>query len=130
MCLLENGGIVIADRSFITSLVFQGYGRDAGIRTTLKINKSAIESIIPDLVIFLDLDPNLSIKRAFDKNRDKSERMGAEFFYKVRKGYLKISKRKMFRNKWLNVKVTDAPIEQNFDLILKALKPYLKKFDL
>lgn len=128
--VIENGGIVVSDRSFITSLAFQGYGRDTGIGTTLKINKSAIKSIIPDLVIFLDLDPDLSIKRLFDKNGDKWERLGVEFFHKVRKGYLKISKMKLFKDKWLNVKVNNAPIEHNFDLILKALKPYLKKFDL
>lgn len=128
--VIENGGIVVSDRSFITSLAFQGYGRGTGISTTLKINKSAIESITPDLVIFLDLDPDLSIIRLFDKNGDKWERLGVEFFHKVRKGYLKISKMKMFKNKWLNVKVTDAPIKQNFNLILRTLKPYLKKFDL
>jgi dTMP kinase len=124
--VIECGGVVVSDRSFISALAFEGYGADTGINNVLKINRYAIDSVVPDLVVFLDLDPNICCERIFDKKGDKWERRGIEFFQKVRTGYTKISKLKMFNDKWITVKVTDAPVEQNFELILKSLKPFLK----
>ncbi|MFH1648480.1 MAG: dTMP kinase, partial [Patescibacteria group bacterium] len=80
----------VADRSFITSMAFQGYGRDVGVNTILKINETAIDDILPDLVVLLDLDIDIALSRVFDQEGDKFERMGKEFFEKVREGYEEI----------------------------------------
>ncbi|MBU0534893.1 MAG: dTMP kinase [Patescibacteria group bacterium] len=123
--IIEKGGIAIADRSFITSMANQGYGRELGVKRALKINEPAVEGIHPDLVVFLDVDPKIAITRVYDGSGDKFERFGIDFYRKLHSGYKKISKMKMFKNKWVNVKVEKDSIEKNFKLILKAVKPYL-----
>ena len=134
--VLDTNGIVVADRSFVTSLGYQAGAREIGIRETLKINKAAIENFIPDLVIFLDLDSKIALKtRPPDVSGDRWEMMNEEFFNKVRKGYLKASKLKMFKGKWLTISVVDdaagsnsiGKIEDNFNKILIATKPYIDK---
>jgi dTMP kinase len=123
--IIEKGGIAISDRSFITSVANQGFGRDLGVKRALKINEPAVEGIHPDLVVFLDVAPKIAITRVHDGNGDKFERFGIDFYKKLRKGYKKISKMKMFKNKWVDVKLENDAIEKNFKIILKAVKPYL-----
>jgi len=128
--ILANKGIVVSDRSFITSMAFQGYGRKIGHKIIYEINKTAVDNCIPDLIIFLDLDIDTALKRAVDQDGDKFERLGREFFEKVRKGYLEISKMEMFKDKWVNVKIPKRigkgkHIEENFKLILDHIKPYI-----
>ncbi|MBP7859547.1 dTMP kinase, partial [Patescibacteria group bacterium] len=57
---LTQNGIVIADRSFVTSLAFQGFARGLGIEVVLGINEIAIEGFIPDLVFYINLDPQFA----------------------------------------------------------------------
>jgi len=91
--ILKRDGIVVADRSVFTSLAFQGYGRDLGIKTVLEINKAAMGNIWPDLVIFLDLNLDTALSRKKDKRGDKFEMMDKKFFAKVYRGYLDIAKK-------------------------------------
>ncbi len=91
--VLKRGGIVVADRSVFTSLAFQGYGRELGIRTVVEINKVAVGKIWPDIVVFLDLDLNTALARRKDKHGDKFEMMDKGFFTKVLKGYREIAKK-------------------------------------
>lgn len=126
----DVNGIVVADRSFITSMAFQGYGRDVGVNTILKINETAIDDILPDLVVLLDLDTDIALSRVFDQEGDKFERMGKEFFEKVREGYEEISKMDMFKDRWLTIKLPrrggrGKHIKENFELILEHLEPYI-----
>jgi dTMP kinase len=85
---LDKGRIVVADRSYISSVVFQGWGRDLGIDRVLKINEEAINGLKPDLAIFLDTPISEVRKRELDLVGDKFERLGMDFFEKVRQGYL------------------------------------------
>ncbi len=88
--VLDKKGIVVADRSFFTSVAFQGSGRGLGWQRVLDINKEAVIKIWPDLVIFLDLKIAEGLKRVVDRQGDKFEYMGRDFFNKVRRGYLQL----------------------------------------
>ncbi|MFH1565806.1 MAG: dTMP kinase [bacterium] len=100
---LKRGGIVVSDRSFITSLAYQGYARCAGIGNIWKINRQALSGIFPNMVIFLDLDVETALSRSFDVSGDKWEKQGVAFFRKVREGYLTISRGSMFRECWYTI---------------------------
>lgn len=88
--VLAKNGIVVADRSFFSSVTFQGSGRGLGWRRVLDINKEAVKNLWPDLVIFLDLKITEGLKRVADHGGDKFEHMGRDFFNKVRRGYLQL----------------------------------------
>ena len=118
--ILAEGGIVVSDRSFITSLAYQGFGRGLGIDKVLAINQIAIEAYNPNLIIFLALEPGISLGRSFDKEGDKWESQTEAFFQKAIRGYKKISRMARFKKIWLEVKAGTS-IEEVFGLIIKKI---------
>ena len=89
--VLNDGGILVADRSVFTSLVFQGLGRELGMDKVLEINREAVGEIWPNAVVVLDVDPGEARGRSFDVAGDKFERMGISWYRRVRRGYLEVA---------------------------------------
>ncbi|MBK70984.1 MAG: dTMP kinase [Euryarchaeota archaeon] len=58
--LLDQGHVVISDRNIHSSLIYQGIVGDLGIEDVVKMNSAAM---IPDLVIWIDCDPEKAMKR-------------------------------------------------------------------
>ena len=58
--LLDKGHVVISDRNIHSSLIYQGIVGDLGIEDVVKMNSAAM---IPDLVIWIDCDPEKAMKR-------------------------------------------------------------------
>ena len=58
--LLDRGHVVISDRNIHSSLIYQGIVGDLGIDDVVKMNAAAM---IPDLVIWIDCDPEKAMKR-------------------------------------------------------------------
>jgi dTMP kinase len=99
--VVDRGGVVIADRNYISSVAYQGVGRGLGFGEVIKINKVATEQIEPDKVFFFDIDLAEGIKRARDLDGDKFERMDVKFYEKVRSGYMYA--RKKFAGRWVTI---------------------------
>ena len=83
---LERGELVICDRYVDSSVAYQGYARGMGVDTIKRINAPAIDGLLPDVTIFLDLRPS-EAWRTF-KNTDRLEQESADFHDKVYEGYL------------------------------------------
>jgi dTMP kinase len=101
--VLDRGGIVVSDRSFISSLAYQGYARGLGIKRVMEINKEAVDGILPNIILYIDLDPAIGVKRTFDKSGDKFEKEDLAFFKKIEQGYKEVSKLDNFREIWQNI---------------------------
>lgn len=125
---IKNNKIVIADRSFLSSLAFQGYGREIGFEKVLELNKPAL-IILPGLVFYIDLPPEIGLKRANDKQGDKFESLDIEFHNRVREGYKEISRLDYLRNRWITIDGTKK-IEVIFNEIKIQTIEFLKKFNL
>ncbi len=54
---LEEGKIVVCDRYLDSSLAYQGVARGIGIDEVYEINAYARDNCMPDLTIFIDMDP-------------------------------------------------------------------------
>ena len=54
---LDAGKIVLCDRFIDSSLAYQGIARGIGFDDIMAINKFAIDTYMPDLTIYLKLDP-------------------------------------------------------------------------
>lgn len=90
---LELGKIVIFDRFVDSSLVYQGYVRGIGVEEVYDINQFAIEGFLPDLTLYLDVNPSEGLKRiSINPNREinKLDLEGLTFHQKVQEGYLKL----------------------------------------
>ena len=120
--VIERGGIVVSDRSYVTSIAYQGAGRGLDYELILEINKIAVDGINPDKVFFISLDPKTSLARTRDKAGDKFEKMDVEFFNKALAGY-EFAKKKL-KNVWEDVEGSgsiEEISEKIYDSVLKLI---------
>ncbi|KKP57495.1 MAG: Thymidylate kinase, partial [Candidatus Gottesmanbacteria bacterium GW2011_GWA1_34_13] len=114
------------DRYVDSSVAYQGYGRKIGAEEISKLNQLAINGAIPDLSIFLDISPELSLKRRLKSNKvkDRLDLQQKDFYERVYQGYKKIVK--IHSNRY---EVIDASksIETVASLIWKRVKEELNK---
>ena len=106
---INNGQLVITDRSAYSSVAYQGVGRDLGYQKIYELNDFAIDSFWPEKVILLDIDPKVSLSR--QKVADRIGSGEISFFNKVRDGYLQLAED--FSDKFLVLNAEDSQ-QQNF----------------
>ena len=88
---LEKGNIVISDRFVLSSLAYQGGGRELGVENVRKINDFAIDGINPDMIIFFYVDPLTTLKRkSLNENADRLELSGDDFHSRVYDTYMEL----------------------------------------
>lgn len=90
---LAEGTDVILDRYLDSSVAYQGAGRELDANEIRNLSLFAVQGLLPDLTILLDLDAELALARR-DKTGnepDRLEREKLEFFEAVRQGYLKLA---------------------------------------
>lgn len=91
---LEAGTAVIADRFVDSSAVYQGIGRGLGIDTVYKVNEFALQGIMPDMTILMDLDAEVGLARKKNQAElDRMERESVDFHKKVVAGYRDLADR-------------------------------------
>ena len=94
---LDRGDVVISDRFAESTLAYQGYGHGLELDDLLRITRFATDELWPDLVIYLDLDVDLGLRRKLeDRCQGKGEwnRMDGQsiaFHRRVREGYLRMA---------------------------------------
>ena len=66
---LEAGKVILCDRFVDTSIVYQGFV-GGGLDIVGVINKIAIEDVVPDEIIYLDIDPKIGLERITKNNRE------------------------------------------------------------
>lgn len=101
--VLDRGGIVIADRSFLSSVAWQGFGQGVGFETIWRVNETAVEGIMPNAVVYLELDVAAGMARTFDAAGDKFEKFPPEFFGRCRDGYAFMAQHERFRDRWRTI---------------------------
>jgi len=86
---LNSGKWVFSDRTVISSLVYQGLGRDLGLKEVKMINDFGLDGVWPDKVLLL----NLSIEKVKERQivADRIGSSGLDFFQRVQDAYLKLA---------------------------------------
>ncbi|UIP92441.1 dTMP kinase [Wolbachia endosymbiont of Anopheles demeilloni] len=85
---LKEGKIVICDRFIDSTIAYQGYGLDVDLSLIRDLHK-LVEIKYPDITFILDIDVQVGLSRAKDKN--KYEEMSIDFYHKIRKGFQEIA---------------------------------------
>ncbi|MGI9244433.1 MAG: dTMP kinase [Verrucomicrobiales bacterium] len=90
---LAAGAVVIADRFFDSTTVYQGIARGLDRQAVDAINGFAVGSCRPQLTLLLDLDAEVGRRRAAGREgvEDRMEQQPAEFYQRVREGYLELA---------------------------------------
>lgn len=90
---LEAGKAVISDRFVDSSAVYQGMARGLGVDVAYQINSYAIQGIMPQLTIHMDLPAKVGISRKKEQAElDRMELETLEFHEKVAEGYRTLAK--------------------------------------
>lgn len=88
MPAIERGELVLCDRYVLSSLAYQGAGRQLGTKDVWSINQFATAGQMPDVVIFFDVDPLTVLNRkAETTEQDRLEVAGDAFHTRVYEGY-------------------------------------------
>lgn len=84
---LAAGRWVLTDRYALSSLAYQGYGRGLNLELVRELNRLATENLEPQITIFVDVPVEIALQRK-GRVKDRLEGSGAEFYERVRRGYL------------------------------------------
>jgi dTMP kinase len=89
---LENGGVVISDRYIDSTYAYQGYGHGLNLKALKQVNTFATGGLLPDVTLFLDIDPHAALKRRaqgtlFGEDWNRLDDMDLSFHERVYRGY-------------------------------------------
>ena len=112
---LKKGCIVLCDRYFHSTLVYQGHIRGIPLSYIRDLNNQIIEECVPDLTFIFHLSAEESLKRMeLNHNKEKYfyETKGKEFLQKIADGYQKISKEESDRLHSIQATLSHEQIHQ------------------
>ena len=89
----QRGALVISDRFFDSTSVYQGVARKLDATTVTQLNRVAVGDCMPDLTFVLDVDEQTAHTR-MQKPRpaDRMEQEPAEFYERVRTAYRELAR--------------------------------------
>lgn len=101
---LAAGSIVLCDRFTDSTLAYQGVARGLGADVVRKIGEIACRGLIPDLTIYLDIEPGIGLERARSRNarggknpETRLDDQSVEFHEKVRAAFLDLARKEASR---------------------------------
>jgi len=111
---IKEKKIVLCDRFNDSSIAYQGEARGLGIDNVISFSSYILEDAIPDLTIYLDIDPKIAMQR-IKRGLDKIEEEKIIFHEKIRRGFKILQKKDPSRIKMIDAsrspkKVFDSAI--------------------
>lgn len=121
---LEKGDHVFCERFVLSSLAYQGIGRGLGVEEVKKINDFATGNLSPDLILFFDISPEITLERKTKSGGDRLEQAGLDFHQEVYKGY-----KSLIESYPENIVIIDASkkVEEVYRETIKAIEKVIKK---
>jgi len=127
---LAEGKVVLCDRYFDATVVYQGFARGLRVELLLELHRILFENLKPDVTLLLDLSPQQGLERAWQQlsngqragHESRFENESLAFHEKVRAGYLELAKLEPQR-----FRIIDAGrgADHVFAQISKTLAPFL-----
>ena len=87
---LLQGKVVVSDRFFDSTVVYQGHGRGLDLDRVQAVQEVATGGLRPDLTVLIDVDLETVKQRWIPEDADRLEAAGDAFFDRVRNGYQRI----------------------------------------
>ncbi len=127
---IDAGKVVLCDRYFDATLVYQGYARGLDIPSIRELHRLMCGGLAPDLTLLFDLSPEEGLARAW-KQLHNGERTGSEsrfekeavdFHRKVRQGYLELARSEPGRFQIVDAAQEEEGVrEQVFSILTERL---------
>jgi dTMP kinase len=129
---LAAGIVVVCDRYFDATLVYQGYARGLDRQMIRQLHQLACQGLTPDLTLLLDLDPAAGLTRAWNRihadaahaRESRFEKEQLAFHQRVRAGYLDLARLEPRR-----FIIIDAAVDRQavYSQIVAALEAHVKR---
>lgn len=120
---LSEGKVVICDRFVDSSFAYQSFGRGLSLSLIKDINAHAIQGIMPNLTVLIDINPAIAAKRlAEGREKDRLESEKDEFHLRVAEGYRRLAEAD--RERYFVVNGEQSP-ESIHEKILERVLPLL-----
>ena len=125
---LSAGAIVICDRYFDATLVYQGYGRGLDRNMIESLHRMLCGDRMPDLTLLLDLDPRTGLERAWRQVRGggrgegetRFEQEALAFHQRIREGYLDLATQEPRRYRIVDAALDEPDVWRQIQYILDA----------
>ena len=127
---LKADKMVICDRFVDSSLTYQGHARGLGMDQVWAINQFAIGDLMPDVTLYLDIEPEKGLARIdahAGREVNRLDLESLEFHRKVREGYFLLKEQFPERIQIIDASLT--PDEVFASIILSLKTGILKDFD-
>lgn len=124
----KNNDIVLCDRFYDSTVVYQGYGLGLEAITRKAVSLFNL-GVVPDLTIFLDSDPGKSLKR-LGVNKDRIESRPLDFHQRLQAGFKILARQNPERIKTVNSDRDLEIIYKDIDKIIEHLLWQKKKIRL
>jgi dTMP kinase len=123
---LADGSIVLSDRFYDSTTVYQGTARGLDTAFIEQLNRFASNGCQPDRTFVLDLDLEVAarrrIQRTFSgKEADRIEELPEAFFLRVRQGYRDLAEREPGRVKLIDAEPPPDKVEETIRKQLDGL---------
>ena len=117
---IDDGKIVLCDRFTDSTRMYQGM-RGPNLRNLVDMLDEKVINCDPDLTIIIDIDPEISLKRAKSRKtaEERFEDFGVELQMKMRKGFIELAKE--FSNR---IEVVNG--QQSVDRLAKDIRSLVK----
>ena len=125
---LSLGKVVLSDRFYDATTVYQGYARGFDLELVNQLNELATGGLKPDLTLLFDLDVETGLKRTMRRGDgtsvtaagpDRLDQEPVEFHERVRQAYLDIAAREPER---FRIIPSAGPVEVTFELMIRAVR--------
>ncbi len=113
---LKVGKVVILDRFYDSTWVYQGWAGGMDLKLVEQLNRAATGGLQPDRTLVLDIPVRKGLARVRRPNR--FEAKPVSFHEKVRRGYLHLAKREKRRIRLVRA---DRPLDQVQESVRKAV---------
>lgn len=114
---LDAGKIVLCDRFFDSTRVYQGYANGIADSDIMAVTNIATNGIVPDITFFLDIDPKVAFERKGGKDAgDRIEARDLKYHQMVREGFLNLATKE---KRFVVLDATKSPQQLVDDVIAK-----------
>lgn len=117
---LDSDKVVVSDRFIDSSLAYQGIARGLGVDEIYRMSEWATSGLLPDLVLYLKVDPRTGLHRV-DRALDRMEQEAGDFHEKVAEAYLSLGAK--FPNRFVVLDASGSQ-EQVHQEIVKAFEKH------
>lgn len=119
---LATGTFVITDRSYDSSIAYQGAGGGVGVELVEHLSLIATSGRSPDLTILLDLDPEHVKTRTLGRGvRSRFDAQSERFHYRLREAFLALAQAHPERIKVISASQPATQIHQQIVALLESL---------